>query len=87
MNAYVYGLDVALAEKSLKKKVNLLSVEKTEFNRRIQEQIFGLEKQKGIIVETQDKEIVLRLTLSEIVSRLEENYREELYEKLFAGRL
>ena len=87
VNAYVYGLDVALAEKSLKKKVNLLSVEKTEFNRRIQEQIFGLEKQKGIIVETQDKEIVLRLTLSEIVSRLEENYREELYEKLFAGRL
>lgn len=64
-----------------------MSVEKTEFNRRIQELAFGLENQKGIIVETQDKEIVLRLTLSEIVSRLEENYREELYEKLFAGRL
>ncbi len=87
VTAYVYGFSLSLCEKVLKKKVNLSSIEKTEFNRRIQELAFGLENQKGIIIETLDKEIVLRLTLSEIVSRLEENYREELYEKLFAGRL
>lgn len=85
--AYVYGLDLNLVKTELEKIVKVSSIEKTEFNKKFPEKNYGLENQKGIILETSDKKIRIRLTLSELVSQLEEKYREELYKKLFGGRL
>ena len=84
---YVYGLDPASCKKVFDKKVKVLSAEKTEFNKQLPEKSAGLTTQKGIILETEDRQIRIRLTLSEIVSQIEEKYRKELYEKLFEGRL
>ena len=84
---FVYGMDVNFVKKSFEKKVKIASVEKTEFNKQLPEKKAGLKNQKGIILETEDKEIRIRLTLSELVSQIEEKYRKELYKKLFEGRL
>lgn len=85
VRAFVYGLDSKEAKKELEKSVKVLSVEETEFNKILPEKDFSLSKKRGIILETEDRKIRLRLTLSEIVSQLEEKYREELYETLFDG--
>lgn len=82
---FVYGLDASLCKKTFEKKVKVLSAEKTEFNKILPEKTAGLKTQKGIVLETEDKQIRLRLTLSEIVSQIEEKYRKELYEKLLKG--
>lgn len=85
--AFVYGLDMEKTENALRKKISLLSAEKTEFNKILPEKSFGIKNPKGIILETEDRKIRLRLTLSEIVSQFEEDFRQELYAELFGGRI
>lgn len=85
VNAYVYGLDVDSCKKKLGKSVQISSIEKTEFNKILPEKDFSLSKKRGVILETDSRDIRVRLTLSEIVSQLEEKYREELYKTLFDG--
>lgn len=85
--AFVYGLDIDTAKNALQKKIALSSAEKTEFNKILPEKSFGIKNPKGIILETEDRKIRLRLTLSEIVSQLEEDFRQELYAELFGGRI
>lgn len=85
VRAFVYGLNSKEAKKELEKSLNVLSIEETEFNKILPEKDYSLSKKRGIILETEDKKIRIRLTLSEIVSQLEEKYREELYETLFDG--
>ncbi len=83
-NAWVYGFDFDKTKKKLSGQLgkNLLKCEKTEFGRvSVEEEI--IEKNEGVILESEDKSLKLRLTLSELVSTLFENHRQELCDALF----
>ncbi len=87
IRAYVYGFDVEKIKKVLTEKFgkNLTSCEKTEFGKiSIEPEI--LEKPEGIILETEDKSLRLRLTLSEVISNLLDKYRGTLSEALFGSK-
>lgn len=84
LNAWVYGFDFDKTKKKLSGQLgkNLLKCEKTEFGRvSVEEEI--IEKNEGVILESEDKGLKLRLTLSELVSTLFENHRQELCDALF----
>ncbi|MBQ7753076.1 MAG: hypothetical protein IJR80_05405 [Treponema sp.] len=84
LNAWVYGFDFDKTKKKLSGQLgkNLLKCEKTEFGRvSVEEEI--IEKNEGLILESEDKSLKLRLTLSELVSTLFENHRQELCDALF----
>ncbi len=87
--AFVYGFDLNLSEQKLRKIFgeNLVKVEKTEFNKIIEEELLGLTFKEGIILETQNKTIRFRMTLPEIFGQIENDYREELFNALFDGRI
>ena len=86
-NAYIYGFDPAKAEKQLETVLGIKPVTctKTEFGRTIIEDDIGLEKNEGIILETPDKSMRCRLTLSQVFSGIMDKYREQLSSALFDG--
>lgn len=88
-NAYVYGFDLSEAKKFLEKKLGkkLLDCNKTVFRKIVLEEEYGLKNPCGIILESEDKSIRARLTLSETVSHLMDSKREELADALFGGSL
>ena len=88
-NAYVYGFDLSETKKFLEKKLGkkLLDCNKTVFRKIVLEEEYGLQNPCGIILESEDKSIRARLTLSEIVSHLMDSKREELADALFGGSL
>lgn len=83
--AYVYGLDFEKAKKSIEKelKTNLSDVKKTEFGKLIVEDGIELKTQQGIILESDDKTLRLRLTLSQLVNSVLDNNRDKLVAALF----
>ena len=83
-NAYSYGFDIDSVKKVLNNILgsNLISVEKTEFNRMLIEDSV-LDENKGIILVSDDDEIKCRCTLSEVINDILEEYRQELYDSLF----
>jgi len=83
-NAYVYGFDKEVAAAFLEKALGIkaASISQTEFGRIVIEDELGLEKNEGIILETQDKSIRLRLTLTEVFGRIMDSYRAELTQAL-----
>ena len=83
--AFVYGFDTELVTKILgaKTQIKLLSVEKTEFGKIVLEDDIGLEKNEGIILETKDKAVRCRLSLTEVFTRILDKYRKELTTALF----
>lgn len=87
--AYVYGFDLKLAEQKLKSVFaeNLLKVEKTEFNKIIVEELLSLSFKEGVILEAEDKSVRFRMTIPEIFGQIENDYRQELYDALFDGRI
>lgn len=87
VRAFVYGFDTALVKKALEKRFELVSCEKTEFNKLIVEKSCGNSCKKGIILETEDRSVRCRLTFSELFSQIQDTYRKELYDALFGGRL
>lgn len=87
VNAYVYGFNIDLVKKILDKKIDVKSYIKTEFNKIVLENKCGISDVKGIILETDDKSVRCRLTLSEMFSQIQDKYRVELYRALFDGRL
>ena len=87
VRAFVYGFDTALVKKALEKRLELVSCEKTEFNKLIVEKSCGNSCKKGIILETEDRSVRCRLTFSELFSQIQDTYRKELYDALFGGRL
>lgn len=87
VRAFVYGFDMERVRKSLETRLTLLGCEKTEFNKMIVEKDYGISHKKGIILETEDKSVRCRLTLSELFMQIQDTYREELYDALFGGRL
>ena len=75
------------AEKQLETVLGIKPVTctKTEFGRTIIEDDIGLEKNEGIILETPDKSMRCRLTLSQVFSGIMDKYREQLSSALFDG--
>ncbi len=87
VNAFVFGFDAANAEAALKKEgVSLASCSSVAYEKSGDEEIDGLTFKEGIILETEDKMIRCRLTLSQIVGELETEHRAELAKALFGGR-
>ena len=87
LNALYYGFQESLVKKTVGKKFNLISVKETEFNKMIIENDLGITDRKGIILESEDKAICVRMTLSEVISQIQDKYRAELYSALFGERL
>ena len=87
LNALYYGFQESLVKKTVGKKFNLISVKETEFNKMIIENDLGITDSKGIILESEDKAIRVRMTLSEVISQIQDKYRAELYSALFGERL
>lgn len=87
LNALYYGFQESLVKKTVGKKFNLISVKETEFNKMIIENDLGITDRKGIILESEDKAIRVRMTLSEVISQTQDKYRAELYSALFGERL
>ena len=87
LNAYIYGFDSVNAKKKLEAVcgIKLLSCTKTEFGRIIIEDDLGLEKNEGIILESPDKSLRIRLTLSQVFACIMDKYRGELTAALFDG--
>ena len=84
--AYVYGFDIKKVEKALNYILGkrLLACKPTDFGKLILEDEI-LEINEGIILESQDKEVRFRMTLTEVVEELLNNNREELAETLFTA--
>lgn len=84
INAWVYGFDLAKMKKSLTVVLgkNLLSCQATDFGR-ISVENDDIEKKEGVIIESDDKGLKVRLTLTELVDTLFENHRQELCDSLF----
>ena len=87
LNALYYGFQESLVKKTVGKKFNLISVKETECNKMIIENDLGITDRKGIILESEDKAIRVRMTLSEVISQIQDKYRAELYSALFGERL
>ena len=87
LNALYYGFQESLVKKTVGKKFDLISVKETEFNKMIIENDLGITDSKGIILESEDKAIRVRMTLSEVISQIQDKYRAELYSALFGERL
>lgn len=87
--AYVYGFDVTEAKKLLEKKLgkNLLECQKTVFGKIVPEEQCGLKNPCGIILESDDKKIRIRLTLSKVFNQILDEKRAELADALFGGSL
>ena len=84
-NVFVYGFDLDKAEKEVRKLpgIKILSFSKTEFGRIIIEEDIGLEKNEGIILESPDKALRCRLTLSQLFNDIMDKYRAQLNDALF----
>lgn len=86
LNAFVYGFDSVKMQKKLSKFFgkNLLKCESTDFGRvSVEDDLISLKE--GVILESDDKNCRIRLTLSELVNQLFENHREELCTALFGA--
>lgn len=89
VNAFVYGFNLDEAKSFLSKKLgkNLLKCSETIINKIVPEESFGLENPQGIILEEENKEFRVRLTLSAIIENVIDNNRQELADALFGGSL
>ena len=89
MNALVYGIKPACAEKYLTDQLGnrLLSVSETVFEKTGQSDSTEITVHEGIILESDDKEIRCRLTLEELVCEVIEKQSRKLADTLFCGRI
>lgn len=87
VNVYTYGFKIDLVKKYLDKVLQVTKYEPTEFNKFIAEDECGLDKKEGIIIESGDGSVRLRLTIPELIHNVLNTYRAELYTALFGGRL
>lgn len=88
VNAYVFGFKTDDVKKALGKHgVSIVSCAQIEYEKSGDDPVEGLTVKEGAILETDDKTIRCRLTISQIVSELESGHRAELASTLFGGRL
>ena len=87
-DAKVYGFDVEFSRKKLEqKKLKINSFEKIDFVKSGETAVDGIDLHEGIILDSQDKSVKIRLTIEELVVELLDKYRNELAVTLFGGRL
>ncbi|MBR5401030.1 MAG: hypothetical protein IK102_04385 [Treponema sp.] len=88
-NAYIYGFDKDKAGSKLESVLGIkpASIVQTEFSRTIIEDDIGLEKNEGIILETTDKSMRCRLTLTQVFAGIMDKYRAQLTQALFDGNV
>ncbi len=87
-NALVFGIDLDSAKKLLEKnKIDVDSVTEGSFAVSGEEPVPGNEIHEGIILESEDKVLRLRLTIDQILREIEDKYSEELALSLFGGKL
>jgi V/A-type H+/Na+-transporting ATPase subunit E len=88
VNAYVFGFKAGDVKKALVKAgVNLASCAQVEYEKSGDDPVEGLTVKEGTILETEDKQILCRLTIAQIVSEINKEYRAELASTLLGGRL
>ena len=91
LDAYVYGFEKSEVQAFLDKKIaavkdaSIASYNSTSFGKIVVEDELGLEKNEGIILESQDKSFRARMTMTEVFSRLLDKYRAELAQALLGG--
>ena len=87
-NALVFGIPLDSAKKLLENnKVDVGSVSEVTFETSGEETAFGNEIHEGMIIESEDKVLRLRLTIDQILREIEDKYSEELALSLFGGKL
>jgi V/A-type H+-transporting ATPase subunit E len=87
-NAYVFGFKTDDVKKALAKQgATVVSCSRIEYEKSGDDPVEGLTVKEGAILETDDKTIRCRLTISQIVGELESGHRAELASALFGGRL
>lgn len=87
-NALVFGIPLDSAKKLLEsKKIDVGSVSEVTFESSGEETAFGNEIHEGMIIESEDKVLRLRLTIDQILREIEDKYSEELALSLFGGKL
>ncbi|MGP1459385.1 MAG: hypothetical protein ACTTKL_08760 [Treponema sp.] len=84
---YVYGFRADDVKKRLDGVLQVSRYEQTEFNKFIVEDDFGAVKKEGIIIESDDKTVRVRMTIPELARSALNARRTELYSALFGGRL
>ena len=91
MIAFVYGFNKAKVQAALEKKLagvssaKLTDCNQTEFGKEIVEDEIGLEINEGIILESKDNAFRVRMTMTEVFSRLLDKNRAELAGALLGG--
>ena len=83
-NAYVFGISEADAKKIVP---NALSFSTISFEKSGEEVAFGNKIHEGIILESEDKSVRVRLTIDQFLRELSDTYSLELAEALFGGTL
>ncbi|MBR6912684.1 MAG: hypothetical protein IKN34_02600 [Treponema sp.] len=87
-NAYVFGIDLDSAKRVLSnQKIDVAVVCEKSFEKTGEEIAFGNEIHEGIILESEDKVLRIRLTIDQIVREIKDTYSEELALSLFGGKL
>ncbi len=90
VDALVFGFSVSEAKKMLEKHLSgkqILSCTETTFEKSGDEAVPLNAVHKGIVLESEDKSVRLRLTIDQMVSEIEDTYSNELAVTLFGGRL
>lgn len=84
-NASVFGISASSAKNML--GTSVLGVTEISFNESGEEEAKGNEIHEGIILESEDKKVRIRLTIDQIVRELKDKYSFELASTLFGGKL
>lgn len=88
-NAFVFGMDLRDAENLLRKELGfyVISVKEIAFEKSGEQAETLNDFHEGIILESEDKVVTVRLTMDEIVREIKDKYGYELASALFYGRL
>ncbi|WP_191017516.1 hypothetical protein [Treponema zioleckii] len=86
--AYVFGISLESAKTLLSKKnIDTDSVVEVTFEKSGEEFTAGNDFHEGIILESDDKVMRIRLTIDQVIRELEDKYSNELASALFGGKL
>lgn len=87
-NAFVFGIDLSSVKKILSnQKIQINSIDKISFEKSGEESAFGNEIHEGIILESEDRCLRIRLTIDQILREIQDKYSQELALTLFGGKL
>ncbi len=87
-NAMVFGFDLKSAGQVLEnQKISLGALDQIPFEKSGEEEVPGNNIHEGIILESEDKSVRIRLTFDQIIRELEDKYSFELASALFGGKL